>query len=535
VLERARQAYAESAWARAHELLARADETEPLAADDLVLLATSAYMLGRDDEQLQILERAFHAYAEAGDRRRAVRCAFWVGMQLALRGEMGPATGWLGRAQRLLEGEGECAEQGYLLMPVAFQHDAEGDLDGASATAGTAAEIGERFGDRDLFTLAIHTQGEFLVKGGRVREGLGLLDEAMVAVTEGALSPIVTGVVYCGTILVCEQVFELRRAKEWTAALTRWCERQPDLMAFTGRCRVHRAQILQIQGNWSDALAEATDAERRSIKAMNQASAARACYLRGEVHRLRGEFAQAEKDYQEASRLGSEPQPGLALMRLAQGNRDAAAASIRRVVGETSDRLRRAALLPAFSEVMLATGNLEEAANACRELAEICEECDSEMLRAMLATTRGAVELAAGDPGALLSLRAAANAWNELEAPYEAARARMLVGCACREVGDAEAFRLELEAARSVFEELGAAPDVAAVEALLGGRDTYGLTDRELEVLRLIAAGKSNREIAAALVISEHTVARHVQNIFRKLGVPSRTAASAFAYEHGLT
>jgi ATP/maltotriose-dependent transcriptional regulator MalT len=225
----------------------------------------------------------------------------------------------------------------------------------------------------------------------------------------------------------------------------------------------------------------------------------------------------------------------LALMRLAQGNEEAAAASIRRVVGETTDPLRRAALLPAFAEIMLTAGELEEARSACSELSEICNECESEMLRAMLATTRGAVELAAGESAdALVSLRTAGNAWTELEAPYEAARARMLVGCACREVGDEEAFRLELEGARAVFEELGAAPDIAAVDALLGGRDTYGLSDRELEVLRLIAAGKSNRQIAAELVISEHTVARHVQNIFRKLGVPSRTAASAFAYEHGL-
>jgi len=494
-------------------------------------------MLGREDEWFQILERASYAYAEAGDRRRAARCAFWIGMQLALRGEMGPATGWLGRAQRLLENEGECAEQGYMLMPVAFQHEVEGDVDGASATAAAAAEIGQRFGDRDLFALAIHTQGESLVKGGRAREGLRLLDEAMVAVTEGGLSPVVTGIVYCGVILACEQVFELRRAREWTAALTRWCEQQPDLMAFTGRCLVHRAQILQLQGDWAAALVEAERADLRSEKVMNQAAAARACYLRGEVHRLRGEFAEAEEDYRKVSRLGSEPQPGLALMRLAQASRAAAAAAIRRVVGETTDRLRRAALLPAFVDIMLAVGEVEEARSACLELEQICAECNTEMLRAMLVATRGAVELTTGEAAvALVSLRAASKAWSELEAPYEAARARVLVGCACRELGDEEAFALELEAARSAFEELGAAPDVAVVESLIGtAAETHGLTAREIEVLRLVAAGKSNRAIAAELVISEHTVARHVQNIFRKLDVPSRTAASAFAYEHGLT
>ncbi len=537
MLKRGRQAYAESAWGQAYESLARADEREPLSAEDLELLATSAYMLGREDQWFQILERASHAHAEAGERRRAARCAFWIGMQLALRGEMGPATGWLSRAHRLIEGEGECAEQGYLLMPVAFQHDVEGDLEGAVATAATAAEIGSRFGDKDLFALAIHSQGEFLVNGGKVREGLGLLDEAMVAVTEGGLSPIVTGIVYCGMVLACEHVFDLRRAREWTAALTRWCEQQPDLLAFTGRCLVHRAQILQLQGDWTDALTEAERADRRSEKAMNLASAARACYLRGEVHRLRGEFAEAEEAYRRASQLGSEPQPGLALLRLAQGNRTAAAASIRRVVGETTDRLRRASLLPAYAEIMLATGDLDDARSACRELAEICDECDSEMLRAMLAGTRGAVELAEGDPAAaLVSLRTASRSWNELEAPYEAARARVLVGCACRELGDEEAFRLELDAAKTVFEELGARPDMAAVGSLTGPVvGTHGLSARELEVLRLIAKGSSNREIGSTLVISEHTVARHVQNIFRKLGVSSRTAASAFAYEHGLT
>ena len=536
VLQEGRKAYARSAWAQAYESLARADELEPLAAEDLELLATSAFMLGREDESMRALERACHRHSEADERRPAARCAFWIGIQLMLHGEMGPATGWLGRADRLLEGEGECVEQGYMLMPVAMQHDAEGDLEGASATAAAAAEIGERFGDKDLFALAIHTQGEFLVNGGRVREGLGLLDEAMVTVTDGGLSPIVTGIVYCGVILVCEQVFELRRAREWTAALTRWCEQQPDLMAFTGRCFVHRAQILQLQGDWSEALAEAERADRRSEKAMNQAAAARACYLQGEVHRLRGEFAEAEEHYRKASRLGSEPQPGLALMRLAQGNRDAAAASIRRVVGETTDTLPRAALLPAFAEIMMAAGELDEARSACRELEEICEECESEMLGAMLAATRGAVELAAGDPAAaLVTLRKASKAWAVLEAPYEAARARVLVGQACRALGDEEAFALELDAARAVFDELGAAPDVAAVDSFAGAAaDTHGLSARELEVLRLVAAGRSNREIASALVISEHTVARHVQNIFRKLGVPSRTAASAFAYEHDL-
>jgi DNA-binding CsgD family transcriptional regulator len=535
-LEQGRESYARSAWGPAYESLARVDELEPLAAEDLELLATSAYMLGREDEWMRILERAYHRHAEADETRRAARCAFWIGIQFALRGEIGPATGWLGRAQRLLEPEGECVEQGYMLMPVVFEHEAAGDYEGASATAAVMAEIGERFGDKDLFALAVDTQGEVLLRGGRVREGLGLLDEAMVAATSGELSPIVTGIVYCGVILACEEVYELRRAREWTAVLTRWCEQQPDLVAFTGRCLVHRAHLMQLQGAWPEALAEAERANRRFEKAMNQAAAAKASYLQGEVHRFRGAFAEAEEAYRKASQLGLEPQPGWALLRLAQGSTDAAAAAIRRVVGETTAGLRRASLLPAYVEILLSVGDVEEARSACGELEEIAAKCDSDMLRAMLAQARGAVELAAGDArAALVSLRQAFQAWQELEAPYEAARARVLVGHACQALGDEEAFALELDGARSIFEELGAVRDVAAVDSLTGSAaDTHGLTARELEVLRLIATGKSNREIASALVISEHTVARHVQNIFRKLGVPSRTAAGAFAFEHDL-
>jgi DNA-binding CsgD family transcriptional regulator len=536
-LERGRESYARGAWTDAHESLSRVDQAAPLGAGDLELLATSAYMLGHDDDYLSDLERAHHAHLDAGEALRAVRCAFWLGISLVLRGEMGRATGWLGRAQRLLERDPrDCVEQGYLLLPLVFQHEAAGDYEAAVTPAADAAAIGERFGDADLFALAVQAQGNLLIAQGRVVEGLGLLDEAMVAVTAGELSPIVSGLVYCSVILGCQQAYELRRAQEWTAALTKWCEQQPDMVAFTGRCLLHRAEIMQLHGAWPDALEEARRAGER--QGMNEAGAAEAFYRQGEVHRLRGEFAAAEKAYREASRRGSEPQPGLALLRLAQGDADAAAAAIRRLVGETSERPKRARLLPAYVEIMLTVGDLQEARSACGELMEIAEGYESGMLDATVAHARGAVDLAEGDArAALVALRRAAQAWHELGTPYEAGRTRVLVALACRELGDEEATALELEAARGAFAQLGAAPDLARADALAPTAptaDTHGLTPRELEVLRMVAAGETNKAIAAELVLSERTVDRHVSNIFAKLGVSSRAAATAHAYEHQL-
>ncbi len=537
-LERGRRSYAARAWGDAYEAFSRADQTESLGAEDVELLATSAYMLGRDDEWMSLLERAHHVYVDAGEDRRAASCAGWIGTSLALRGEVGGATGWFARAQRMIESYGrDCPERGWMMLPVMYQHEAAGDLAAAAAAAAAALEIGQRFGDADLFALAAGGQGYMLLKQGRVKEGLGLLDEAMVAVTTGELSPIPTGLVYCGVILACQEVYELGRAREWTAALTRWCADQPDLVAFTGRCLVHRAEIMQLEGAWTDALEEARRAGHRFAETRNSA-AGLALYRQGELLRLQGEFEVAEVAYREASRSGWEPQPGLAQLRLAQGRKDAAAAAIRRAAGEIAEPLKRAGLLAAYVEIMLAVDDLDEARSACRELAEIAESYESRMLAAMVEQARGAVDLAGGDTRpALVSLRSAWRLWHELDAPYETARVRVLVGLACRLLGDSDAAAMELEAARDVFETLGAAPDLRYVESLIGSaaaRESYGLTPRELEVLRLVAAGRSNREIAEALVISEHTVARHVQNIFAKLQVSSRTAAGAFAFEHGL-
>jgi DNA-binding NarL/FixJ family response regulator len=537
-IELGRAAYARRAWREAHEHLAQADGAEPLATDDLELLATTAFMLGRDDEYLSLLERAHHSHLEAGETLLAIRNAVWIGLTLFIRGEVGPGGGWIGRAQRLLDREpGDSVERGYLLMPLAFQHEASGDFESGAAVAAEAAAIAERFGDADGFALATHGQGAMLIKAGRVQEGLALLDEAMVAVTARELSPIATGIVYCGVILACQEVYEVGRAREWTTALTRWCEGQPDVLAFTGRCLVHRAEILQLNGDWPDALEEAQRAKQRFIDTRNEGRVGLALYREAELQRLLGNFAGAETAYREASRYGWEPQPGLAQLRLAQGRVEAALSTIRRVVDETTEPLKRVGLLGAYVEIMLAAGNLEAAGRASLELEQLAERYESAMLTGMVAFSRGAVLNAEGDAhAALAALRRAADVWQQLEAPYEVARTRELVGLACRALSDDDAATLELDAARAAFEQLRAQPDVERVDAHLARErpSAHGLTPRELDVLRLVASGSSNKQIAAELVISEHTVARHVQNIFAKLGVSSRASASVFAAEHDL-
>jgi ATP/maltotriose-dependent transcriptional regulator MalT len=532
-LEAARSAYAERSWLAAFTAFARADQTQSLAPDDLELLSTSLLMLARDEEAAGALERAHHLYLEHGETLRAARSATWIGMNLAIRGLIGPATGWLARAQRLLESwPDQTAEHGLLMVPLIFQHEAAGDFEEAAAVAREAAAIGERFGDRDLVAMALHAEGHMLVKAGRVREGLVRLDESMVVATTHDLWPFVVGIVYCGVILACSDAFEVPRARQWTQALTEWKEQQPELVAFTGRCLVHRAEILQLEGLWTDALEEARLAGARFVDTKNPAAGV-AYYRQAELLRLRGDFGASEAAYREASRFGWEPHPGLAQLRLAQGKFEAALAAVRRANAELREPSKRAALLPAYIEIALALDEVDEAKAACLELHELATQYDSAMLDAVVAHAEGAVELAKGNASAALArLRHAQRIWLELDAPYEIARTRELIAKACAALGDDEASSLELEAAQELFERLGAAPDLARLTSAPG--PTYGLSERELEVLRLVAAGKSNREIASTLVISEHTVARHLQNMYAKLGLSSRAAATAFAFEHDL-
>jgi DNA-binding CsgD family transcriptional regulator len=538
-LERGREHYGRRAWADAYQSFALAAQAAPLEGEDLELLAMAAYLIGRDEDYLTALDRAHQAHLNAGKGRPAIRCAFWLGMRFFFRGETGRATGWFGRAQRLLEHERhECAEQGYLLLPIVEQHVAAGDLEAAYAAAAEAAEIGERCADADLIACSRYDQGRIRTQQGQIERGLALLDEVMVAVTAGELSSLVTGLMYCAVIQACQEVYAFGRAREWTAALAQWCDEQPEMVAFTGVCRVHRAEIMQLRGAWQEAIEEAQRVRERAEGVVSLQTIAAALYQEAEVHRLRGEFSAAEEAYRSASQWGLEPQPGLALLRLAQGRTDAAVAAIRRAVSAAADRLQRTRLLPAHVEIALAAGDLQDAHTACCELDEIATSFETGVLGAMAASARGAIKLAEGDAHAALgSLRCAFEVWQQVEAPYVAARVRELIGLACRMLGDDDGGELELDAARAVFEQLGAAPDLARLDALTRGAQSgrrHGLTARELQVLRLVAAGKTNKAIAAELFLSEKTVDRHVSNILTKLDLPSRVAATAYAYEHKL-
>ena len=538
-LERARRDFDARAWGAAYAGLAAADEAGGLSPDDLERLATAAHLTGREAVGVEMWERAHHAFLDEADAPGAARCAFWIAFVLLQRGEMARGGGWLARAGRVLDDVGvDCVERGYLLFPLALRHIGAGEVEAAHRTFGECAHISERFGDLDLVTLARHGQGRALIRLGDTEAGVALLDEAMVAITSDEVSPILAGDIYCSVIEACQEIFDIRRAREWTEALNAWCLAQPDLVPYRGQCMVHRSELMQLHGAWREALDEAERARHRLSDPPGQPAIGMAYYQQAELHRVRGAFTKAEQAYEQANRHGRSPQPGLALLWLARGEGEAAHAAIRHVLDETGDRVGRSKLLAGYVEIVLAAGDVSAAREATEELATIAAAVDAPWLAAISGYLDGAVLLAEErTTAAVTALRRTLKVWCELEVPYEAARTRVLLARACHELGDPASAGLELDHACRMFRELGAGPDLAKANELIRRRAPAargGLTAREVEVLRLVATGATNRRIAEELVISEKTVARHLSNVFTKLGISSRSAATAYAYEHGL-
>lgn len=537
LVERARSRVTDRAWRDARELFLTADAQQRLGIDDLERLALAAYLSGETATATEVWTRAMQAATDAGDPHRAARQAIRVGADLAFRGQFAPAMGWFGRAGSLVEDSPDCAEQAWLRTFAAVGQMFGGDPGGAHPALADGVTAGRRLRDRDLETISRLGQGQCLILQGQVPAGLALLDELMVSVLAGEMSPLYAGIAYCAVIATCWQIFELRRAQQWTVALIRWCDAQPDLVPFRGNCLIHRSELDALHGDWTDADTHARQACEQLSGPLAWDSLGAAHYQLAEVLRLRGEYRAAEAGYRRAADAGRSPEPGLALLRLGEGRVDVAAAILRRALDETSARPDRARLLPAYVEVTLAASDLPAARRAGEELDALAALLAAPYLKALADSAAGAVLLAEGDARAALPrLRAAAAAWRELEAAREVARTRALIGLACRTLGDEESAAMELDGARRRFEQLGAGPDLVWLAELAGGAPTEAgrLTSRELEVLRLVAAGETNRAIAQALTISEKTVARHLSNIFSKIDVPSRAAATAYAYEHRL-
>ncbi len=528
-LARAREACGHYAWRDAHEAYLAADAAMPLTGDDLDRLALAACLVGRERDFLAYKERSHRAHVAANRLDCAARDAYWLALLSMVRGEMAQSNAWTARGERLIA-DRDCVERGYLQLCGVEQVLRGGDCAGAYATAVQAVALGERFSEPDLIASARHVQGRAAIQLGQVSHGVKLLDETMLSVVAGELSPIITGLMYCSIIDTCHASYEMNRAREWTAAMSRWCDRQGGMVAFTGTCVVHRAEILCLQGAWSDAIVETRRVCERDDYC-DRPPPGGAFYQQGEIHRLRGEAALAEQCYRTASRRGYEPQPGLALLRFAQGRTDAACAAMRRLMGATSDRATRGRILPAHFEIMLGIGDLAEAQRACEELETLRAAFETAVVQAQAAQARGALCLRSGDaPASLGHLRESFQLWEHLEAPYEAARVRVLIAEACRALGDEEASELELDASRSKFEHLGARFDVERLDACRAGKSAVcALTSRELQVLERIAQGQTNKAIARELGLSARTIDRHVSNILAKLNVPSRSAATAFA------
>ena len=538
-IRRARELHRQARWDDACREWIAADAEHGLGVDDLELLGEAAQLTGRHDEAVSALERAFELRRAAGDLTAAATGAFWLYSEFLYAGELARAGGWMARLGDLAETLG-AARPGWLSITEARRSIVEGRYDDARAALTGALAQGREHGEIDLETFAILLTGRSMVMAGRIREGLARLEAAMLHVTGGQTSPRMTSMLYCAAIGICEEeACELARAQEWARSLERWMASLPTSYggALLDNCRVYRAALMRRRGQLGEAAAELELAASNLTDGNGVLVAGHACYELGEVHRLLGQDEAAELAYRRATALGRIAQPGLAMLRLRQGDVETALHGLRRAVAEATGAPERARLLPSLVTVALAADELAEADRALAELDRLALALRSSALDAEAARARGEVELAAGRPEAALPLlRRSSDAWRGLSAPYETARTGVLIARACRALGDEEGARLELVSTRELFTELAAAPDLRQVESIEApaGAAPGGLSEREIEVLRLVAAGMTNRAIAAKLYISERTVHRHVSNIFGRIGVNSRAAAAAYAAQHHL-
>ncbi|WP_413450515.1 LuxR C-terminal-related transcriptional regulator [Georgenia phoenicis] len=521
-LARARSAHTDRRWATAFAAFADAERAAPLHPRDLDHMAECAHLLHRMDEYFAARELAYQRHLDRGDDAAAALSSFWIAAQHLHDGEVAHGTGWLQRLERLASEADDERLTGYLSLARSFPAVAGGDLDAAASLTTAAARAARESADTDLAALALHQAGLVRLAAGRVQEGCALLDEAMVVVTADRASSMVTGIVYCGVISGCWEIYDVGRAREWTDAMSGWCATQPEMTGFVGECRVRRAELLQLVGDWdrADTLLVGLDDD------VDRTSAALAACVRGDLARLQGRWEDADAAYAAAARDGWEPQPGLALLRLARGSTQAAAAMVRRALAESSTVARRVPLLAAGVEVLLAVGDETRAHALAEELTALGERQDSDLVRAVAAQAQARLSLSAGRPeDAGAAARRALATWVRVAAPYEEARTRTLVAAAWHALGDHESADRERATAREIFTSLGAQPDLEALDR----RAREVLTAREVEVLRLVATGATNRAIAERLVLSERTVDRHVSNILTKLDVSSRAAAAARA------
>jgi DNA-binding NarL/FixJ family response regulator len=531
-LQRGRAAYARRAWTTCFDAFTEAERARQLAADDLMSLAVAAHLSGHDEASADAFARAYHALCLQHHWRDAVRCAFLLSFTLAMTGDLARSGGWAARAKAVIEEHQ--LDGGEAALPLTYQaHQLveAGDVGSGLSLALEAARIGRKERYPDLLALALLTCGDALIRLGRTVEAVAALDELMVAVAGDEVTPPVAGLAYCAVIATCLGLFDLPRAREWTAALESWCDAQDGLVPYRGQCLVHRAQIMTMQGSWADAISEA----RAACDRLRAPDSGAAYYELGELNRLLGRYDEAEEAYRRANSAGWQPEPGLARLRLAQGRTEVAATTLRRLHAE-AERADRADILGAYAEVMIACGDATAAAAASQELTAIAAALNAPLLTGRAAEAEAAVLLAQGEASAALPLlRRGWRIWQQLDMPYDAARTRVRIGAALHLLGDEDSAQMEYDAARMVFEQLGARPDLTALPAgtARAGR-AAGLTAREVDVIRLVAAGETNRAIAAGLFLSEKTVARHVANIYVKLGISSRAAATAYAYEHRL-